>query len=94
VFQRVWNAFTAGVRRLRLLYEFQEGVTMAHFLSIDMDLLERGMKKLPPLPAALVFLAWGASMIGKREPLAFFSRTGLFSPGRKKAPTSELDMAS
>lgn len=67
---------------------------MAHYLSIDMDLLERGMKKLPPFPALLVHLAWGASLIGKREPLAFFSITGLFSPGRKTAPASEMDRAS
>jgi hypothetical protein len=58
-----------------------------------MNLLEKNLRKLPPLPAAILYLAWGATQIRNIDSLKNFSRKGLF---RSVSPesNSQVNIAS
>ena len=68
---------------------------MSVYLSVDMNLLEKNLRKLPPLPSVLLYLAWGATMLKNPGSLRGFSIRGLFTEEKniEKYP-SPMDMAS
>jgi len=52
---------------------------MSHFISVDMESLENGLKGLPLLPRVLLYLAWGATMTRNSSAMRGFSADGLFA---------------
>lgn len=68
---------------------------MSLYLSVDVDLLERGLRKLPPLPGLLLHLAWGATMLRNSSALRSFATMGLFKFQEKKRDEAPVyDLAS
>lgn len=62
---------------------------MAVYLSVDLDLLQRGLSMLPPLPRLLLQLAWGSTMLKDPAVLRAFAETGSF-PAKDTAKGNAL----
>lgn len=68
---------------------------MSLYLSVDKGLLERNLRKLPPLPAVILYLAWGATMLKNPIALRGFSLSGMFThEDRIEESPPAMDIAS